>query len=172
MNSAAVMTPATFAVSPSPNATRLSCAILIEARRSLLDQLVEMNDQFLTGMNRRAQNAVKAQREALHRRARAGLDRVLGAVDALAEAEGDQTVTAFRAAVDAPALVVAAAACRAFNRLEERGHLDAMLARYATLRQYLPAFVALPFQASVGSEPLMTAIGILRELDAGTASGH
>src|SRR3954452_3183521 len=63
------------------------------------------------------------------------------------------------------------AACRAFNRLEERGHLDAMLARYATLRQYLPAFVALPFQASVGSEPLMTAIGILRELDADTGLG-
>jgi TnpA family transposase len=154
-----------------PKRDALVVCYLIEARRSLLDQLVEMNDQFLTGMNRRAQNAVKAQREALHRRARTGLDRVLCAVDALAAAEGDQTVTAFRAAVDAPALVVAAAACRAFNRLEERGHLDAMLARYATLRQYLPAFVALPVQASVGSEPLMTAIGILRELDAGTRRG-
>ena len=87
----------------------------------------------------------------------------------MAEAEGDQTIQGFRQEVDAPALVEAAAACRAFHRLEERGHLDAMLARYGTLRQYLPAFVALPFQAAVGSEPLMTAIGILRELDAGTA---
>ena len=154
-----------------PKRDALVVCTLIEARKSLLDQLVEMNDQFLTGMNRRAQNAVKAQQELLHRRARAGLDRVLGAVDALAEADGDQTVTAFRAAVDAPALVAAAATCRAFSRLEERGHLDAMLARYGTLRQYLPAFVALPFQATVGSEPLMTAIGILRDLDAGTCKG-
>ena len=37
-----------------------------------------------------------------------------------------------------------------------------------TLRQYLPAFMALPFQAAVGSESLLAAIGALRELDAGT----
>ena len=75
---------------------------------------------------------------------------------------------AFREEVDAAALVEAAAACRAYARLEERGHLDAMLARYSNLRQYLPAFFALPFQAAVGSERLMAAITILRALDAGT----
>jgi hypothetical protein len=51
--------------------------------------------------------------------------------------------------------------------VEERGRPDAMLARYGRLRQFLPAFVALPFQAAVGSESLLAAIGILRELDAG-----
>jgi hypothetical protein len=75
----------------------------------------------------------------LRRRARAGMDRVLGGIDALAAADGDQTVQAFRKEVDAPGLVAAAAACRAFNRLEERGRLDAMLARYGRLRQFLPA---------------------------------
>jgi TnpA family transposase len=151
-----------------PKRDALVVCTLIEARKSLLDQLVEMNDQFLTAMNRRAHGAVKAREGPLRRRARAGLDRVLGAIDALAEADGDQTITAFREAVDAPAVANAAAACRAFNRLEERGHLDAMLARYGSLRQYLPAFVALPFQAAVGGEPLMAAITILRALDAGT----
>ena len=65
-------------------------------------------------------------------------------------------------------LIEAAIACRAYERLEERGHLDAMLARYGTLRQYLPAFLALPFQAAAGSETLLKAIEILRALDAGT----
>lgn len=151
-----------------PKRDALVACYLIEARKTLLDQLVEMNDQFLTGMNRRAQNAVKARERVLRRRARAGMDRVLGAIDALAEADAAQTVEAFREAVNAPGLVEAAVACRAFQRLEERGHLDAMLARYGTLRQYLPAFVALAFQAAVGSEGLMAAIAILRELDAGT----
>jgi TnpA family transposase len=150
-----------------PKRDALVACYLIEARKTLLDQLVEMNDQFLTGMNRRAQNTVKARERMLRRRARTGLNRVLGAIDALAEAAGDRTVQAFREEVDAPSLVAAAATCRAFNRLEERGHLDAMLARYGTLRQYLPAFVALPFQAAAGSEGLMAAIAILRELDAG-----
>jgi hypothetical protein len=151
-----------------PKRDALVVCYLVEGRKTLLDQLVEMNDQYLTGMNRRALNAVKTHEPVLRRRARAGMDRVLGGIDALAEADGGQTVKSFREEVDAPALVEAATACRAYARLEERGHLDAMLARYNNPRQYLPAFVALPFQAAVGSESLMAAISILRALDAST----
>jgi TnpA family transposase len=152
----------------SPKREALVACYLIEARKTLLDQLVEMHDQFMTGMNRRAQNTVKERLQVLRRQTRLGLARLLGAIDALAEAEGTQTVQAFREQVKAPELVEAAAACRALDRLEERGHLDALLARYGTLRQYLPDFVALPFQAAVGSEPLHTALTVLRELNAGT----
>ena len=119
-------------------------------------------------MNRQSRNAVEKQRKTLRRRARDGLHRVLGAIDALVAADGAQTVAAFRDALDPPALIEAAIACRAYERLEERGHLDAMLARYGTLRQYLPAFFALPFQAAAGSETILRAIEILRALDAGT----
>ena len=150
-----------------PKRDALVACYLIEARKTLLDQLVEMNDQFLTGMNRRARNTVKAQERVLRRQARAGMDRVLGAMDTLVAADGEQTVQAFRKEVNAASLVEAVAACRAFNRLEERGHLDAMLARYGTLRQYLPVFMALPLQAAIGSESLIAAVGILRDLDAG-----
>jgi len=134
----------------------------------LLDQIVEMNDQFLTGMNRRSRTAVELRRKSLRRRARDGLQRLLGAVDALVAADGAQTVANFREAQDAPALIEAAIACRAYERLEARGHLDAMLARYATLRQYLPAFLGLPLQAAAGSETLVRATEVLRALDAGT----
>src|SRR5208337_2142619 len=89
-------------------------------------------------------------------------------VDALVAAEGSQTVTAFRDTLGTPALVEATVSYRARERLEKRGHLDAMLARYGTLRQYLPAFLALPFQAAAGQEPLLGAVEILRALDAGT----
>ena len=151
-----------------PKRDALVVCTLIEGRKTLLDQIVEMHDQFLTGMTRRAKNTVKAHEVTLRRQARAGMNRVLGGIEALAVARGDLTVAAFRDQVDAPALVVAVATCRAFARLEERGHLDAMLARWGTLRQYFPAFIALPFQAMIGGEPLMAAIGILRSLEAGT----
>ena len=151
-----------------PKRDALVACYLVEARKTLLDQIVEMNDLFLTGMNRRSRNSVETQRKSLRRRARDGLHCLLGTVDALVAAEGSQTVTAFRDALGTPALIEAAIACRAYERLEERGHLDAMLARYSTLRQYLPAFFALPFQAATGSEPLLGAIEILRALDAGT----
>lgn len=153
-----------------PKRDALVACYLVEARKTLLDQIVEMNDLFLTGMNRRSRTAVELRRKSLRRRARDGLYRVLGTVDALVAADGAQTVTAFRDAQDPPALIEAAIACRAYERLEARGHLDAMLARYGTLRQYLPAFFALPFQAAAGSETLLRAIEILRALDAGTRS--
>lgn len=153
-----------------PKRDALVACYLVEARKTLLDQIVEMNDLFLTGMNRRSRTAVELRRKSLRRRARDGLYRVLGTVDALVAADGAQTVTAFRDAQDPPALIEAAIACRAYERLEARGHLDAMLARYGTLRQYLPAFFALPFQAAAGSETLLGAIDILRALDAGTRS--
>jgi TnpA family transposase len=153
-----------------PKRDALVACYLVEARKTLLDQIVEMNDLFLTGMNRRSRTAVELRRKSLRRRARDGLYRVLGTVDALVAADGAQTVTAFRDAQDPPALIEAAIACRAYERLEARGHLDAMLARYGTLRQYLPAFFAVPFQAAAGSETLLRAIEILRALDAGTRS--
>src|SRR3954452_542712 len=151
-----------------PKRDALVACYLIEARKTLLDQIVEMNDLFLTGMNRRSRNSVENQRKSRRRRSRDGLHRVLGAVDALVAAEGSQTVTAFRDALGTPELIQAVIACWAYERLEERGHLDAMLARYGTLRQYLPAFLGLPFQSAAGSETLLRAIEILRTLDAGT----
>lgn len=154
-----------------PKHDALVACYLVEARKTLLDQIVEMNDQFLTGMNRRSRAAVEEQGKSLRRRARDGLQRLLGAIDALVAADGTQTVTTFRDALDTPALAEAAVACRAYERLEARGHLDAMLARYGTLRQYLPAFFALPFQAATGSETLLRAIEIVRALDAGTRRG-
>jgi hypothetical protein len=140
---------------------------LVEARKTLLDQIVEMNDLFLTAMNRKSRTAVEKRRKSMRRRARDGLHRVLRGVDALAEAGGTDRRCVPRRG-DAPALVEAAEACRAYERLEERGHLDAMLSRYGTLRQYLPSFLTLPVQAAAGSEPLLQAIDILRALDAGT----
>src|SRR5271166_3374643 len=150
-----------------PKRVALVACYLVEARKIMLDQIVEMNDLFLTAMNRRSRTTVEKRRKTMRRRARDGLHRVLGGVDALAMADAEQTVGAFRDAVNAAALVEAAEACRAFERLEERGHLDAMLSRYGTLRQYLPSFLTLPFQAAAGSEKLLQAIDILRSLDAG-----
>jgi TnpA family transposase len=151
-----------------PKRDALVACYLVEARKILIDQIVEMNDLFLTSMNRLSRNAVEKQRKPLQRRARDGLQRVLGAIDDLVAADGGQTLDAFRDALGTPALVEAASACRAYERLEARGHLDAMLARYSTLRQYLPAFFALPFKAAAGSEPLLGAIEIQLALDAGT----
>ena len=125
-----------------PKRDALVACYLFDARKTLIDQIVEMNDQFLTNMNRLSRNSVEKQRKPLQRRARDGMQRLLSAIDELVVADGAQTLNTFRDALGTPALVEAAIACRAYERLEARGHLDAMLARYGTLRQYLPLFLA------------------------------
>jgi TnpA family transposase len=151
-----------------PKRDALIACYLTGARKTLLDQIVEMHDLFLIDMNRRARHAVEEKRKALQGQTDEGADRMAGTVEALAAADGAQTIAEFRETQDLPALTEATIAYRAKERLEKRGHLDAMLARYANLRQYLPAFLALPFQAAPGSETLLKAISILRALDAGT----
>ena len=42
-----------------PKRDALVACYLVEARKTLLDQIVEMNDLFLTGMNRRSRNSVE-----------------------------------------------------------------------------------------------------------------
>jgi Domain of unknown function (DUF4158) len=135
-----------------PKRDALVACYLTGARKTLLDQIVEMHDLFLIDMNRRARHAVEEKRKALQAQADAGVDRMAGTVEALVAADGGQTLAEFRETQDPPALVEASASYRAKERLEKRGHLDAMLARYANLRQYLPAFLALPFQSAPGSE--------------------
>lgn len=129
--------------------------------------MVELHDQFMTGMSRRARLAADAQLRVWRRRARDGLERVLGAIETLNAASPEETVAVFRERIGAPKMAEAVTACRIFARLEDRGYLDAMLARYGTLRQYLPSFAALPLQAAAGSESLLAAIRVLRALDRG-----
>ena len=83
----------------------LVACYLVEARKTLLDQIVEMNDLFLTAMNRKSRSAVEKRRKTMRQRARDGLHRVLGGVDALAKANAEQTVGVFRDEVNAAALV-------------------------------------------------------------------
>jgi hypothetical protein len=151
-----------------PKRDALIACYLTNARKTLLDQIVEMHDLFLIDMNRRARHAVEEKRKALQGQAGEGMDRMAGTVEALVAADGAQPLGAFRETQDPSALVEAFASYRAKERLEKRGHLDAMLARYVNLRQYLPAFLALPFQAAPGSQTLLKAIEICRALDAGT----
>jgi hypothetical protein len=66
-----------------PKSDALVACYLVEARKSLLDRVVELHDQFMTTMSRRARLAAEAQLRAWRRRARDGLERVLGAIETL-----------------------------------------------------------------------------------------
>ena len=62
----------------------------------------------------------------------------------------------------------AVAVCDERQRLEDRGEIDALRARYSGLRRYLPAFFALPFPGEPGSAAVLSALDVVRQLDPGT----
>ena len=77
-------------------ARRSCCCYLTGARKTLLDQIVEMHDLFLIDMNRRAHHAVEKKRQALQGPADAAVDRMAGTVEALVTVDGAQSVSDFR----------------------------------------------------------------------------
>jgi TnpA family transposase len=152
---------------PAKRHAMLAC-FLLEAERSLLDHLVEMHDQYLTTMWRRARHAFEERHRQLRRRAREGVETVLLAIDVLLAlpSDGEDVRAQVSQRVSLEQLHEAAQSCREFQRLEERGQLDELCARYTNLRRYLPAFFSLPFAGEKGSEELLAALGLLRRLDA------
>jgi hypothetical protein len=59
----------------------------------------------------------------------------------------------FRDAINAAALQEAVEDCQTYQRLEDRGYVDALHARYPHLRRYLPAFYTLPFAGDLARPP-------------------
>src|SRR4051794_16748599 len=126
-----------------------------------------MHDQYMIGLERRSRLAFEDKRRRLRRRARAGIDTLLATVDTVLDADREAPISSLYKTVSEDGLREAAANCRAFASLEERGLVDELTARYGDLRKYWPAFLRLPFEAAAGSESLLAAVEVARKLDAG-----
>jgi TnpA family transposase len=123
----------------------------------------------MTGMERRSRLAFEDKQRTLRRRAKNGLDTLLAAVGVLLDADRAAPVSSLYEKLSEPELRQAGTDCRAFARLEERGLVDELAARYGDLRRYLPAFLRLPFEATAGSEALLAAVEAARKLDSGAS---
>lgn len=67
--------------------------------------------------------------------------------------------------IDEEVLSEAVKTCDERQRLEERGEIDALRARYPGLRRYFPAFFALPFQAEPGNAAILSGLDVVRHLE-------
>ena len=149
----------------------LVTAFLVETQKTLLDQIIAAHDQYMTGLDRRARLAFDEKHRVLRRRAKSGMDTLIGAVDVFLSANRSAPISDLYNSLSEDALRDAMVNCRAFARLEEHGHTDELAARYGDLRKYFPAFLRLPFEAARGSEFLLTAIEAVRAVDGGASEG-
>ena len=154
---------------PTAKRYALMVCFLLEIRKELLDYLVRMHDQYVTELCRRAKRTYEQKHRELRKRQKRAVDIVLDTTTVLLdwpdhtpvskqELWPHETETALRRALSV---------LRVFQDLEERGYGDLLLARYPSLRKYFAAFLHLPFAAAHGSGPLLRAIHLVRQLDAG-----
>ena len=147
----------------------LAAAFLCDARKRLLDYLVEMQAQFMTEMQREARHAWEQE----HRQARPRVRRGVTALRALAETvlamvpSPDAPLATLLAQINPDEIAEAVKDCVQFEQLERHGLLHTLHGKYPNFRRYFRSFVDLPFAAEPGSEDLLASLALLRQLNSG-----
>ena len=142
---------------PHAKRSALTACFLVEIHKTILDHIVTLHDQLLTKKMREATNAFEQHYRQLRRQYRRGLATLITTGETLLDPDRspETTLAALRHELGEATLRDAVAICTERQRLEERGEIDALRARYPGLRRYLPAFFALPFQGEPGSDQLL-----------------
>jgi len=147
----------------------LMICFLLETRKTLLDHLVMMHDQYVIDISRQTKNAHEKKHRELRKRQKRAIDVMLDTTDFLLDWPDDQPLSKHDIwrQVEEVKLRSARKDLQAFKQLEERGYGDILLHRYPSLRKYFADFIHLPFAAKQGNEHLIQAINMVRKLDAG-----
>lgn len=144
---------------------------LSEAARINLDYIVEMNDQYLTSMCRRARHSFENEHKAYRKKSKRGLDTVIDALDKLMADDLNESMTIgeWLKGQRKTELSDAVDVLRTLKNLEERGYYDHLKTRYSQLRRYFPRFCELPFKAEVGGRALLAGVHMFRKMNADSA---
>jgi len=152
-----------------PKRYAMMICFLLETRKTLLDRLVIMHDQYITEMCRETRNAYEKKHRDVRKRQKMAIDIVLYTTHLILDWPDEKALSKkdIWQQVEEAKLRSSLKDLHEFKRLEERGYGDLLLNRYPSLRKYFADFIHLPFAAKQGSEELLQAIDMVRKLDAG-----
>lgn len=160
----------TFRRFPPEKRYALTACFLVEIQKTILDHIMALHDQLLSKKIREATNAFETRYRQVRRQSKRGLATLIQTGKTLLDPNrpSETTLATLLQDIDAAVLRQAVAICDERQRLEERGEIDALRARYPGLRRYLPVFFALPFRSEPGSEAVLAGLVMVRQLDTGT----
>ncbi len=147
----------------------LMLCFLLEARKVLLDHLIKMHDQYIMDILRQSKRTHEKKHRELRKKQKKAIDIMLNATYFILDWPDEKPLHKFDfwQNVEEKKLLESIEDLHMFKWLEERGYGDILLARYPSFRKYFADFACLPFQAKSGTEPLLKAIHIIRQLDTG-----
>jgi TnpA family transposase len=147
----------------------LAAAFLFDAKKRLLDYLVEMHAQFMTEMQREARNAWEKEHRQVRGRLRRGVTSLRQLAETVLDMENspESPMATLLEQINTGEIADAVKDCIEFERLERHGLLDKLHGKYANFRRYFRSFVDLPFAAERGSENILAALDLLRQLNRG-----
>lgn len=124
----------------------LCACFLVEVQKTILDHGVTLHDQYLMEICRKSRNRFEKRHRQLRRQAKKGVETLIKTTKALlAQKQAPEgSISTWLQQLDEPSLQEAIESCEEFRRLEERGYVDELRARYSPLRRYLPTFLKLP----------------------------
>ena len=145
-----------------PEAKRhaMVACFLLETRKTVLDHLIEMNDQHLTKLIGDCRKAADEQQRHYWKLTREGQDLLVGSVEWMLEQR--QPTEAWETLLERTPAVELRRACvhyRESRRLEQTGYVGVLRERLRwQVRPYLPEFLQLPFRAEAGATGLQQAL--------------
>jgi len=147
----------------------LTACFLAETRKTILDHIVALHDQYMIDMTRKSKNKYDKKLKLGRKRAKSGMSTVLDATEIMVDSDVpiDKRTSVLFGNIEEGRLREALNSRRLFQRLEDRGFVDELCVHYSGLRRYFPKFLTLNFESAVGSEHLMDAIKLARAIDAG-----
>lgn len=156
-------------ITPAEKRYALMACFLFETSKTLLDHIVDMNAKCLTTVERKARNRFEDKYRKLRRHAQRGLSMAVETLESLLnQTQPEQTTVAeFLAGFGKETVQQAVANCKALKIFTQRGLVSEIDSQYGNLRKYTPRFFLLEFDAAPGSEALLQAIELLRELNDG-----
>ena len=147
----------------------LMLCFLIESRKSLLDHIINMHDQFVMEMCRTSRNAHDKQFKVFRKRHNKAVDFMISVSDYLLTLSDSNQFTRAELFKDIgeQGLQQSSEDMKTYKRIEERGYSDILLRKYPNFRKYFSNFIKLPFKVANGSQYLLDSIQIIRKLDNG-----
>jgi len=147
----------------------LAACFLFEAKKTVLDYLVEMHAQFMLTMERRSRNDWEKEHRQLRRQVNRGIIslRQFASTALALPASSESPLERLFQEVSPETLRGAIQDCEAFEALQAYGYVNQLRSRYSNFRRYFPGFIHLDFHAEPAGQAVLDGIIVLRKLDSG-----